>query len=64
MENDKKYMYAVVVITGKLVTVRAVCETQEKAQRFVDKLHACFDGLAKDDPLYGTTAHWERAEVV
>ena len=62
--EDKQHMYAVVIATGNIVTVRCVCKTQEKAQQIVDRLHAYYDGLKEGDPLYGTTAAWEKTEVI
>ena len=63
MEN-KQYMYAIVITTGNVVTVRCVCKTQEKAQQILNRLHEYYDGLKEGDPLYGTTAIWEKTEVI
>lgn len=58
--EDKQYMYAIITSTGYTVTVQAVCKIQEKAQSIVERLNKLYE----DDPLYETTAHWEKVEVV
>lgn len=59
MEEEKKYVYALVIQTGRVTTVRAVFKDEEKAKKAYSSCREQADKLTVN-----TTVVLERAEFV